>query len=140
MNEFNIQELLKMLIELVVIPAVPIIVTYVVKTLQSQIKAKISEVNNKDIAEYLNQICDMISQVVTSTTQTYVDSLKAQGKFDADAQKHAFEVTRNTVLSMLSEDARDLLAQLYGDVDSWLETKIEQEVKLQKLNVFSLSN
>lgn len=135
MTEFNVQELLKMLIELVLLPAIPVIVTYVVKTLKAHIEAKIADVNNKDVAEYLTQICDIISQVVTSTTQTYVDALKAQGKFDANAQKQAFEKTRTAILSMLSEEARDLLEKLYGDVDTWLETKIEQEVKIQKIEL-----
>ena len=135
MTEFNIQELLKMLVELVLLPAIPVIVTYVVKTLKAHIEAKIADVNNKDVAEYLTQICDIISQVVTSTTQTYVDTLKAQGKFDANAQKLAFEKTRTAILSMLSEESRDLLEKLYGDVDTWLETKIEQEVKLQKIEL-----
>ena len=135
MTEFNIQELLKMLVELVLLPAIPVIVTYVVKTLKAHIEAKIADVNNKDVAKYLTQICDIISQVVTSTTQTYVDTLKAQGKFDANAQKLAFEKTRTAILSMLSEESRDLLEKLYGDVDTWLETKIEQEVKLQKIEL-----
>lgn len=135
MTEFNIQELLKMLVELVLLPAIPVIVTYVVKTLKAHIEAKIADVNNKDVAEYLTQICDIISQVVTSTTQTYVDTLKAQGKFDANAQKLAFEKTRTAILSMLSEESRDLLEKLYGDVDTWLETKIEQEVKIQKIEL-----
>ena len=135
MTEFNVQELLKMLVELVLLPAIPVIVTYVVKTLKAHIEAKIADVNNKDVAEYLTQICDIISQVVTSTTQTYVDTLKAQGKFDANAQKLAFEKTRTAILSMLSEESRDLLEKLYGDVDTWLETKIEQEVKLQKIEL-----
>ena len=135
MTEFNVQELLKMLIELVLLPAIPVIVTYVVKTLKAHIEAKIADVNNKDVAEYLTQICDIISQVVTSTTQTYVDALKAQGKFDANAQKQAFEKTKTAILSMLSEEARDLLEKLYGDVDTWLETKIEQEVKIQKIEL-----
>ena len=135
MTEFNVQELLKMLVELVLLPAIPVIVTYVVKTLKAHIEAKIADVNNKDVAEYLTQICDIISQVVTSTTQTYVDALKAQGKFDANAQKQAFEKTKTAILSMLSEEARDLLEKLYGDVDTWLETKIEQEVKLQKIEL-----
>ena len=135
MTEFNVQELLKMLVELVLLPAIPVIVTYVVKTLKAHIEAKIADVNNKDVAEYLTQICDIISQVVTSTTQTYVDTLKAQGKFDANAQKLAFEKTRTAILSMLSEESRDLLEKLYGDVDTWLETKIEQEVKIQKIEL-----
>lgn len=135
MTEFNVQELLKMLVELVLLPAIPVIVTYVVKTLRTHIEAKIAQVNNSDVALYLNQVCDIISQAVTYTTQTYVDALKAEGKFDKEAQKTAFTKTKNKVLTMLSKEAYDLLNSLYEDVGTWLETKIEQEVKLQKIEL-----
>lgn len=135
MTEFNVQELLKMLVELVLLPAIPVIVTYVVKTLRTHIKAKIAQVNNSDVALYLNQVCDIISQAVTCTTQTYVDALKAEGKFDKEAQMTAFAKTKDKVVTMLSKEAYDLLNSLYEDVDVWLETKIEQEVRLQKIEL-----
>lgn len=132
MNEFNVQELLKILIEVVFLPAIPVVVTYVVKTLKAHIESKIAQVNNSDVALYLNQVCDIISQAVTCTTQTYVDALKAEGKFDRSAQMTAFAKTKDKVVTMLSKEAYDLLNSLYGDVDIWIETKIEQEVRLQK--------
>lgn len=135
MTEFNAQELLKMLIEVVFLPAIPIIVTYVVKTLKAQIKSKIAEVDNNKVAECLNQVCELISQTVTYTTQTYVDALKAEGKFDKDAQMRAFSKTKIAVEAMLSKETLDLLNTLYEDVDTWLETKIEQEVRLQKITI-----
>lgn len=135
MNEFNVQELLKILIEVVFLPAIPVVVTYVVKTLKAHIESKIAQVNNSDVALYLNQVCDIISQAVTCTTQTYVDALKAEGKFDKEAQMTAFAKTKNKVVTMLSKEAYDLLNSLYGDVDIWIETKIEQEVRLQKTSL-----
>lgn len=135
MNEFNVQELLKILIEVVFLPAIPVVVTYVVKTLKAHIESKIAQVNNSDVALYLNQVCDIISQAVTCTTQTYVDALKAEGKFDRSAQMTAFAKTKDKVVTMLSKEAYDLLNSLYGDVDIWIETKIEQEVRLQKTSL-----
>ena len=133
MTEFNVQELLKMLVELVLLPAIPVIVTYVVKTLRTHIKAKIAQVNNSDVALYLNQVCDIISQAVTYTTQTYVEALKSQGKFDKEAQLVAFDKTKSAVMALLAQEAKDFLAKMYGDVDLWIDTKIEQIVNLQKL-------
>lgn len=135
MNEFSFQELLKLLIQVVLLPAIPVIVTYVVKTLKTHIESKIAQVNNSDIALYLNQVCDIISQAVTYTTQTYVDTLKAEGKFDEEAQKTAFQKTKDAVITMISKEAYDLLNSLYDDTSVWLETKIEQEVKLQKTTI-----
>jgi hypothetical protein len=58
--------------------------------------------------------------------------LKKQGSFDAEAQKVAFQKTLDAVLAILSEDAKEYLATLYGDATAYLTTRIEAEVKLQK--------
>jgi hypothetical protein len=69
---------------------------------------------------------------VTYTAQTYVDNLKKQGKFDTEAQKVAFTTAKEVALQLLTEDAKKMIGDLYGDLMVWLDTKIEQTVKEQK--------
>lgn len=128
----TIKEILEMLFQLVIIPAIPILAGYAVKALKEWSLSKTAEIENKTIARYLDEITDIVSQAVVSTTQTYVDSLKAQGKFDSEAQRIAFEKTKDTVIELLAQDAVDFLAEMYGDVDLWLDTKIEQMVNETK--------
>lgn len=130
-----IKEILEMLFKLVVIPAIPILASYAVKALKEWADSKSVAIDNEIVAGYLTNITEIISQAVISTTQTYVDSLKAQGKFDAEAQKIAFENTKTTVLALLAEDAKAFIADMYGDVDLWLDTKIEQMVKETKTQI-----
>ncbi|WP_343209484.1 phage holin, LLH family [Anaerolentibacter hominis] len=80
----------------------------------------------------LAEISDIIASVVTCVTQTYVESLKKSGKFDKAAQQTAFETAKHTALAMLSREARELIAKTYGDIDAYLETKIEEYVNLIK--------
>lgn len=129
------KEVLEMLFKLVVIPAIPILASYAVKALKEWADCKSVAIDNEIVAGYLTDITEIISQAVISTTQTYVDSLKAQGKFDAEAQKIAFEKTKTTVLALLAEDAKSFIADMYGDVDLWLDTKIEQMVKETKTHI-----
>ena len=81
---------------------------------------------------------DMLTQTITdcviATNQTYVESLKAQGKFDAEAQKKAFELTSNAVLSILSQDAQEYLTSAVGDLNAYITKKIEAEVNANKVS------
>ena len=126
------KEILEILMAVVIIPSIPVLAKYAVDALKEWADSKALEAENEVVEEYLMDITEIISQAVISTTQTYVDSLKAQGKFDAEAQMIAFEKTKSTVMKLLAEDAVDFLADMYGDVDLWLNTKIEQMVNETK--------
>lgn len=130
----NFKEILDLLIKLVIIPAIPILAKYAVDALKEWAFNKALESDNEVVDEYLLDITDIIYQAVICTTQTYVDALKAEGKFDAEAQAKAFEMTKDTVMVLLAEDAILFLADMYGDVDLWLKTKIEQIVNDTKMN------
>ncbi|MDR2047028.1 MAG: hypothetical protein LBP79_03890, partial [Clostridiales bacterium] len=54
----------------------------------------------------LEQANDAVQKAVAQTAQTYVDTLKAQGVFDADAQKAALEQALSAAQSSISADAK----------------------------------
>jgi hypothetical protein len=57
-----------------------------------------------------------ISTCVIATNQTYVESLKQQGKFDAEAQKEAFAKTYNAVIAVLSEEVKLYIIETSGNL------------------------
>ncbi|MDR2046518.1 MAG: hypothetical protein LBP79_01205, partial [Clostridiales bacterium] len=63
---------------------------------------------------------------------TYVDTLKAQGVFDADAQKAALEQALSAAQSSISADAKTIFAANVGNLDDWLTTAVEAAVKASK--------
>ena len=128
----NLNELLMTLIQAVIIPAIPILVTFLVKLLKAKAEQATIKINNELVQQYLQEAVDSVLQAVTFTSQTYVDNLKKQGKFDADAQKVAFATAKEVALQLLTEDAKKMITDLYGDLNVWLDTKIEQTVKEQK--------
>ena len=77
-------------------------------------------------------IADTISACVLATNQTYVEALKKEGSFTAEAQKEAFALTYDAVMSILTEEAKVYLANLYGDVTAYITAKIEAEVNKSK--------
>lgn len=131
MNE-NVSAILTTIIQVVIIPAVPILITYIVKLLKTKTEQAAVKINNDLVRQYLQEAVDAVLQAVAYTSQTYVDSLKKQGKFDAEAQKVAFNTAKNLAIQLLTEDAKEMITDLYGDLAVWIDSKIEQTVKEQK--------
>ena len=100
------------------------------------LSAKIAEskakTNNETAKKYLDMLDVTISNAVLATTQTYVESLKKQGKFDAEAQKVAFQQTYDAIMAVLTEESRKYITEAVGDLTTYVTTKIEAQVKLQK--------
>ena len=118
--------------EMVVIPLLGILTAYLVKI----INVKIEEISTKRKSEiekkYLEMLGETISNCVIATTQTYVETLKKNGKFDLEAQKEAFNQTYTAVMNILSEEAKTYLTQVVGDLNLYITQKIEAEVNLNK--------
>lgn len=85
--------------------------------------------DNKLVKEIASAAADAVAMV----SQTYVDSLKASGSFDEAAQKQALSMALAACLASLSQSAQDYISENYGDITDYLTTKIEAEVKNQKL-------
>ena len=75
---------------------------------------------------------ETISACVIATNQTYVENLKKDQLFDAEAQKEAFQKTYDAVMAVLTDEAKMYLASIYGDLTTYITNKIEAEVKLNK--------
>ena len=84
--------------------------------------------DNKIVKEIASAAADAVAMV----SQTYVDGLKAAGNFDAAAQKQALSMALAACLASLSQSAQDYIERTYGDVNSYLTTKIEAEVRAQQ--------
>lgn len=126
--------LLRDLLYAIITAAVPVLTVYSVKFLKTHFdKAKI-ETEKSVVSDTINEALDLIIAVVSSTSQTYVDSLKASGAFTKEAQEKAFNETKDTIMNLLSEESKELLATLYQDIDAWLTVQIESAVREQKSN------
>ena len=112
--------LLAEIMEVVVIPLLGILTAYVVKLVNTKIADINKERDNVLEEKYLTMLGATISDCVTATTQTYVESLKKQGKFNAEAQKEAFNQTYTAVMNILSEEAKKYLTVAVGDLNLYI--------------------
>ena len=128
----NYMDLITKIFEIVVFPLLGIGTIYLITLIKTKIQ-EIKQKKNDDLYnKYLTMLEDAIVNCVLSTTQTYVESLKKAGKFDADAQKAAFQKTYDNVMRILSEDAKEFLQEALGDLNTYVLNKIEAEVKATK--------
>lgn len=125
-------EILQQIFELCVVPLLGILTTYLVKLIRKKNKELDEKVSKEVSKKYIDMLADTITDCVISTNQTYVDALKEANAFDKEAQKKAFELTYNKIMNVLTEDAKEYLTTIYGDLEIYITTKIESEVKLYK--------
>lgn len=124
--------MLNQIIEVCVIPLLGVLTTYLVMFLKAK-SAELQEKVDNDLADkYIQMLTDTICVCVIATNQTYVESLKKQGKFDKEAQQKAFEMTLDAVLSILSEEAKEYLTVIYGDLNEYIMQLIEAQVNQNK--------
>ena len=87
-----------------------------------------SKINNAKIEKYITFAGEVVESVAKETSQTYVNRLKESGKFDKEAQELAFKKSYDTALKLLTKDALEAIKLVYGDVSTWLTSKIEATV------------
>ena len=124
--------LLTQIFEVCIIPLLGILTTYIVKYIQVKSAEITEKTDNAIIDKYTVMLADTISACVLATNQTYVEALKKQGSFDAEAQKTAFNMTLNAVMNILSDDAKKYLSEAFGDLNSYITSQIEASVNVNK--------
>ena len=121
------------ILQICVIPLLGVLTAYAIKFINFKSLEIQNQVDNNLADKYIAMIADTISACVMATNQTYVEVLKKQNAFTAEAQKEAFNLTYNAVMSILTDDAKDYLAEIYGDVSAYITNKIEAEVNINKI-------
>ena len=92
---------------------------YLVALLKKRTAQIEKELDNETAAKYMNMAADAVAQ-------TFTDALKAEGKFTKEKQIEAFNKAKDKTLEILGDAAVNALGEIYGDFDTWVETKIEQ--------------
>lgn len=129
----EINELIASVFQVCILPLLGILTTFFVKWVNAKSAEIKTKIDDATLEKYLTMLTETISDCVIATNQTYVESLKQQGKFDAEAQKEAFLLTSNAVIEILSDDAKIYLTAAVGDLNTYITKKIEAEVNINKI-------
>lgn len=131
----NYIELLSQIFEVCVLPLLGILTAYAVTFIQAKRDEIIIKSNNDLITKYSTMLAETIEACVLATNQTYVEALKKEGSFNAEAQQKAFTMTKNAVLNILSAEAKEVLTEAFGDLNTYVNKQIEASVNVNKIIV-----
>lgn len=121
----------------IIISIISVVVTTVVLPLITLGGTKLIQLINQKIKDektrnILTSLTQTIERVVRSVTQTYVESLKKDGKFDQEAQIKALTLAKEAILAELNVETRTFIETTYGSVDSFVTSQIESTINLLK--------
>ena len=124
--------LLQQIFQVCVIPLLGVFTAFVVALIKSKINNINAKTNNELLKSTLSTVETIVVNAVIATNQTYVDALKGQNAFDAEAQKIAFQKTYDAVMASLTEDTKNGLMKLTTDLNLYITEMIEAKTKQVK--------
>ena len=109
-----------------------LVLTNIFVYLSNLSKEKVAKIENIKGREASYKLLDIITKCVSATNQEFVGDLKKEGKFDKDQQEEAWNKTKNKINKILDDESREILDKAYGDLNSYINQTIEDEVTNQK--------
>lgn len=128
-----VTDILPRIFEVCVFPLLGVLTAYLINFISAKNKELKKKLNNELFNSTLDQLNNLITRCVISTNQTYVETLKKQGKFDRNAQEEAFLATYNNVLQILSEESKTILETGLSNLTLYITQQIEAQVSENKM-------
>nr|DAR67897.1 MAG TPA: holin [Caudoviricetes sp.] len=117
------------LVIMVVVPVATSVLTFLLKTyLEELINKNIQNETADALKKGLNIILDSVNYV----QQTYVDNLKKEDKFTAEAQSKALQSAKQRAIELMNTDVQSAIEASYGNLDTYVTTVIESLIKKNK--------
>ena len=120
MNEILLN-VLSIIVTAVVIP----VISFLGYKLSQFLNSKIKDEKARNLLDKANEI---VLNAVKVVFQTYVESLKNSGNFNADAQAIALTKAKQIIDSELTEELKKFIKENYGDLSAWITNQIEASI------------
>lgn len=126
------------------VPIICLLITaggaYLVALLKRETSKIEEQIDNETAAKYIEMANDAISASVLYVSQVYVETLKKQNAFTKEAQIEAFNMAKERVLDILSDTCINALNEIYGDLDKYMQAKIEEVIYESKKPIEQIKN
>ena len=116
--------------------------TLLLRKASEKLKVQTNAIKDEATRNLVNNALDKTVQVVnanvSSASETIVKELKAStldGKLTTDDGKMVLNVVKGKVLTQLSDDIKGLASTEIGDIESYIETLIENSLKELKSEI-----
>ena len=129
------KEFIQQLMYLVITGILPFVTVYFANFVKSTIQKNSKNAENENIGSLINYAGEAISVAVMTVSQTYVDTMKRQGKFDAEAQAIAKQMAIDKAKELISREMKSAIESVYTNFDAYLDNYIETVVRESKTDV-----
>ena len=129
MFEQYVWPLIHEVLYVVIIAVVPVLAKYIVDLLNSKREEISARAESFAFQDAILRAIQLVQDAVDTTSQTYVEALKKEGKFDSESQKKAMDMTIQSVEKLMDKDMKDLINTVYLDFDEWVRVQIESYIK-----------
>lgn len=89
-------------------------------------------IKNDKLKTILSSLNETVRNAVSEVYQTYVEALKKDGMFDAEAQKEALSRALEIIKTNLPSDVMAWVQDNYTDIDAYFKSLIEAAIGLLK--------
>ena len=127
------KEFLATLLQAVLLAVVPICAAYAANGVRALARYASAKTDNALAQKYLEDAANAIATAVSRTNQTYVDTLKKSGTFTKENQQEALGMAIKEAVNLMTHETINFLKEAYGDMNDYLVSQIEAEVRKQKL-------
>lgn len=117
----DINEIIVLIINAAIIP----LLAWAVSALTDYLKQK---ADNDKLDKYFDLANDAVITAVSETMQTFVSEMKKSGDWNKEAAARALSMAKLRAQEIMGAAAYMMLAEIVGDVDAWLTSKIEAAV------------
>lgn len=121
-------ELINNIFNACIVPLLGVLTLFIIKLLEKKSQEIQETIDNELVRKYVEMLIEIVTSCVITTKQTYVDTLKDKNAFDKEAQQEAFSQTYQNVMSLLSDEAKRVLSEVYKDLPLMVNQLIEQKV------------
>lgn len=111
-------ELISIIINAALIP----LIAWGIGELTAFLKTK---ANNEKLDKYFDMANDAVMTAVEEVMQTFVLTLKKEGKWDEETARQALEMAKIKAQEIMGAAVLKALPEIVGDLEAWLTSKIE---------------
>lgn len=124
----TIQDFFTTILQIISIPLVIILITFIINLIKSKIKTLQINTDNETLQHYLTLLDEAVDTAVNYVNQTYVLNLKNKNEFNEKAQQEALTKAYQRVVKTLTYEASDYLQTHIGEFSNYIFAKIEASV------------
>lgn len=129
------KEFIQQLMYLVITGILPFVTVYFANFVKSIIQKNKDNIESEQVQNLIDYAGEAISVAVMTVSQTYVDTMKHQGKFDAEAQAIAKQMAIDKAKELTSREMKSAIESVYTNFDAYLDNYIETVVRESKIDV-----